>query len=169
MYPLKNKGQYLETILNITNQKYLDENMCVVTKIPTNINLIKINNKIITNATFKDNFNCDYIGVYNGLYFEFDAKETSKDEFNFNAIRKNQQQKLDLVTKNKGLAFIILYFSQYDDFYLISYSQLKEYIKANKKTIPRSWIISNCKELFLTNKLKLDYLKHFDHLINQIA
>ncbi|WP_434325599.1 Holliday junction resolvase RecU [Mycoplasma leachii] len=168
MHPLKNRGQYLETILNITNQKYLDENLCVVSKIPTNINLININNKVITNATFKDNFNCDYIGVYNGLYFEFDAKETSKDEFNFNAIRKNQQQKLNLVSKNKGLAFIILYFSKYDDFYIISYNKLIEYIKNNKKTIPRSWITKNCQELFLTNKLKLDYLKHFNHLINQI-
>ncbi|AJM71860.1 Holliday junction resolvase RecU [Mycoplasma yeatsii] len=169
MYPLKNKGQYLETILNITNQKYLNEQICVVTKIPTNINLINIKNKMITNATFKDNFNCDYIGVYNSVYFEFDAKETSKDSFNFNALRKNQQNKLELVEQQKGLAFIILYFSYYDDFYLITYKQLKDYTKKYKKTIPRQWIVENCIELFLTSSLKLDYVKHFNHLINQIC
>ncbi|WP_434341946.1 Holliday junction resolvase RecU [Mycoplasma putrefaciens] len=168
MYPLKNKGQYLETILNITNQKYINEQICVVTKIPTNINLINISNKTITNATFKDNFNCDYIGVYKSIYFEFDAKETSKDNFNFNAIRKNQQLKLDLVENQKGLAFIILYFSSYDDFYLLTYKQIKDYIQNYKKTIPRDWILKNGIELFLTSSLKLDYVKHFNHLISQI-
>lgn len=89
MNPIKNQGMFLETLLNITHQKYIDNKECVVSKIPTNIIPISTKNNQITNAKFYTSINCDYIGIYKGLYFEFEAKETYKDYFGFHLIRKN--------------------------------------------------------------------------------
>ncbi|WP_027063146.1 Holliday junction resolvase RecU [Mesoplasma seiffertii] len=166
MYPINNLGQYLETIINITNQKYLEENLCLVTKIPTNINLVETNNKKILNANFKKSFNCDYIGVYQGQYFEFEAKETYQDYFDFKALRKNQQSKLSYVCNFKGIGFIIIYFGKYEEFFLIDFLKLKDYVLTIKKRVPYQWFEENAYKLYLTYELKLDYLKYLNYLIN---
>ncbi|AUF83662.1 Holliday junction resolvase RecU [Mesoplasma syrphidae] len=166
MHPINNLGQYLETIINITNQKYLKEKLCLVTKIPTNINLVQTNNKKIINANFKENFNCDYIGVYQGQYFEFEAKETYQDYFDFKGLRKNQQTKLSYVCYFKGISFVIIYFGKYEEFFIIDFLKIKEYANNIKKRISYKWFEENAYKLYLTYELKLDYLKFLNCLVS---
>ncbi len=66
---IKNKGKFLEEIIDITNQKYWDTNKLIVTKIPVPINIINTNKKTIIKGNFTTNKNCDYIGCLNGTYF----------------------------------------------------------------------------------------------------
>ncbi|AAT75560.1 recombination protein U [Mesoplasma florum L1] len=166
MNPIKNQGMFLETLLNITHQKYIDNNDCVVSKIPTNIIPITTKNNQITSAKFKDSLNCDYIGAYKGTYFEFEAKETYKDYFDFHLIRKNQNEKLKLVLNNKGIAFIIVYFGNYEEFFLVNYLTLINWVNKNKKTIPYEWFLDNAYQVYLDNEFKLNYLPKLNFLIS---
>ncbi|ASZ08961.1 Holliday junction resolvase RecU [Mesoplasma chauliocola] len=166
MNPIKNQGMFLETLLNITHQKYLDNNECLVSKIPTSIIPISTKNNQITSAKFYSSMNCDYIGVYKGLYFEFEAKETYKEYFDFHLIRKNQKNKMNLVIQNKGIAFLIIYFGSYEEFFLIDYFTLLNWTNKNKKSIPYEWFIDNAYQLYLDNEFKLNYLPKINFLIS---
>lgn len=166
MIPIKNKGMYLETLINITNEKYLNENICVVTKIPTNVKLMNTDANFITKAAFQTSFNCDYIGVYKGIYLEFEAKETSKNYFDFNLIRKNQSEKLLKVNHNGGISFLIIHFSEYESYFLVEFLKILEWIKENKKRIPYEWFLEYGYEIYLTNDLKLDYVSVISRIID---
>lgn len=166
MNPLKNQGMFLEEVLNLTHQKYSEENICLVCKIPTNIGLIKTDNKIINQAFFKDSYNCDYIGNYEGHYFEFEAKETYQTFFNWQALRKNQIKKLNQVLATKGLAFLIIYFGQEELFYLVDFAILQTTIINFGQKIPLEWFEQNAKQLNLNSQLKLDYLEYLNFLTN---
>ncbi|WP_408630941.1 Holliday junction resolvase RecU [Mesoplasma melaleucae] len=71
--------------------------------------------------------------MYKGLYFEFEAKETYKEYFYFHLIRKNQNTKLKLVADYKGIAFLIIYFGNYEEFFLVDYLTLLNWVNKNKK------------------------------------
>jgi recombination protein U len=49
----------------------------IINKVPVNYDLLEVKNNIIS-GVIKSNNNCDYIGIYNGQYVEFEAKETEK-------------------------------------------------------------------------------------------
>ncbi|ATG97293.1 Holliday junction resolvase RecU [Mesoplasma lactucae] len=166
MNPIKNKGLFLEEVLNITNQKYIDSNKAIVNKIPTNIKLIKANDNLINKAIFKEGSNCDYVGCYKGCYFEFEAKETIKDSFSYQNLRKNQITELNRIVDNHGIAFIIVYFSSEERFFICDWLLMKNYFIKFKKTIPLEWFIENTAELFINSHLELDYLKEFNRLTN---
>lgn len=117
--PLKNKGLFLETVLNLTHQRYFDNQQALVNKIPTNIKLVKKGDQKSNQPVFSTGRNCDYVGVYHGTYFEFEAKETQQAVFKAQMIRKNQVQELDAVLAHQGLAFLIVYFVTEERFFLI--------------------------------------------------
>ncbi|WP_026389702.1 Holliday junction resolvase RecU [[Acholeplasma] multilocale] len=162
MYPLKNKGKYLESLLNITHQKYLEEDICVVSNISPGVYFTNPSK----NLNFKANFNCDYIGIYKHHYFEFEAKETYQEWFDFKAFRPNQIKKLTLVRQHGGIAFMIVYFANYDEFYLTSFDKIANYVKENKNRVPYEWFNINSYQLYLDSHLKLDYLKFLNYLFN---
>jgi len=164
MLPIKNKGMFLEEILNLTNQKYLEEKRCFVTKIPTSLKVIKGQNQ--TKIAYQENFNCDYIGCYQGQYFEFEAKETDLRAFSFYNLRKNQIAKLNLIVQNQGIGFVIIYFNYYDRYFLVNWLTFQHTNFKNKKTIPLEWFIENSFELFIQHNLTLDYLPIINRLIN---
>jgi len=164
MLPIKNKGMFLEEILNLTNQKYLEEKRCFVTKVPTSLKVIKKQNQ--TKIAYQENFNCDYIGCYQGQYFEFEAKETDLETFSFHNLRKNQIAKLDLIVQNQGIGFVIIYFNYYNRYFLVNWSTFQQANFKNKKTIPLEWFIDNSFELFIQHNLILDYLPIINRLTN---
>ncbi|ATZ18836.1 Holliday junction-specific endonuclease [Williamsoniiplasma somnilux] len=169
MKPINNQGMFLEEILNITHNKYEQQEICSVSKIPTNIGVVKTNhNKLINSALFKESSNCDYIGNFIGRYFEFEAKETYQDFFNWQGIRKNQIKKLNHILATNGLAFLIIYFGQFDKYFLIDFALLQFRVNNFGQKVYFQWFEKNAHELFLTHELKLDYLQCFNSLTNWI-
>ncbi|AHI53669.1 Holliday junction-specific endonuclease [Spiroplasma sabaudiense Ar-1343] len=162
-----NKGMFLETVINHANKYYLNNNIALVSKINVNINLVKIEDKQITKANFSQNFNCDYIGLFQGTYLEFEAKETYKDHFSFINLKKHQEEKLVSVTQNFGLGFVIIYFHNFDQYFCVNILKLVWQAKENKK-IPYLWFKENAIEIFMKNGLLLDYLSGVSRLINCI-
>ncbi|QBQ07508.1 Holliday junction-specific endonuclease [Spiroplasma gladiatoris] len=159
---LANKGMYLETIINNCLEFWISLGL-LVQKMPVNNKLISIENNIIKAKLDKNQF-CDYNGIYKGFYLEFEAKETSKNYFDLNNLKKNQVDKLDLIMKLKGLTFILIYFHMYDKYFCLNYSYIKKF---RKKKIEYDWFINNCYELQRKN-LVLDLISYLNHLISYI-
>ena len=77
------RGSSLEEMVNITNEKYREQNLALIQKVPTPITPIKIdkNNRHITLAYFEKKSTVDYMGVVQSIPVCFDAKECSKIPF----------------------------------------------------------------------------------------
>ena len=66
-----NQGMDLEEMINISNEYYKDKKLCLITKRPTPINVVKVDyskGALITNAYFEKQSTTDYNGVYKGYY-----------------------------------------------------------------------------------------------------
>ncbi|ATZ17440.1 Holliday junction-specific endonuclease [Williamsoniiplasma luminosum] len=153
MQPLNQQGMFLETILNLTHEKFKIDNECLVIKIPTNWVITKANDH-----SFLKHEACDYIGNYQGYYFEFEAKETYKNFFDWKMIRKSQILKMNQIIQNQGIAFLIIYFGEHDSFYFVDYLFLKTWVETNQQHIPYEWFELNTQKIYLNSQLKLDYL-----------
>ena len=72
-----NRGMNLEYLINNANKYYLENDIAVIHKKPTPIQLVDVDYKKneIKKAYFKDKSTLDYNGLYKGKYIDFDAKE----------------------------------------------------------------------------------------------
>ncbi|ELL44960.1 Holliday junction resolvase RecU [Spiroplasma melliferum] len=169
MYLPNNRGMFLESLLNYTIQKYFDNNTSLFFKRPVNIIPLEKYQHLITKSYFKTKTGCDYYGLYQGHYIEFEAKETNQQKFNLNNIKTHQLQQLALVHNHHGISFIIIYFHSYDRYFILSYQKLTEWIKLMPtKQIPLSYFIENGHELFLVFPNFLDFEPILNQLINYI-
>ena len=66
----------------------------------------------------------DYIGVVQGIPVCFDAKECRTDAFPLANVHPHQIQFMKDFERQKGIAFLLLYFSGRDLFYYLKLSEL---------------------------------------------
>ena len=120
------RGSILEELINHCNDKYLENNLALIQKIPTPIKPIKIDKETrhITLAYFDQKSTVDYIGVVQGIPICFDAKECSSNTFPIQNIHEHQIDFMSNFEKQGGVAFIILYFSTYDEKYYIPFTDI---------------------------------------------
>ncbi|MFD0768499.1 Holliday junction resolvase RecU [Bacillus sp. CGMCC 1.60114] len=120
-----NRGMSLEEELNETNQYYLTHNIACVHKKPTPLQIVKVDYPkrsaaVIKEAYFKQPSTTDYNGVYKGKYIDFEAKETkNKTSFPLQNFHLHQIQHMKQVLAHNGIAFVIIKFTLYDEFYLL--------------------------------------------------
>lgn len=86
------RGSALEEIINRTNEKYLEQKLGLIQKIPTPITPVKINEETrqISLAYFEQKSTVDYIGAVQGIPVCFDAKECKTDTFPLQNIHEHQ-------------------------------------------------------------------------------
>ncbi len=120
------RGSTLEDLINRTNEKYLENSLALIQKIPTPITPINIDkeNRHITLAYFDQKSTVDYIGAVQGLPVCFDAKECAVDTFSLQNIHDHQVEFMINFEKQGGIAFLILYYSHKDLFYYLNLKQL---------------------------------------------
>lgn len=120
------RGSTLEGFINMTNEKYLLGGLALIQKIPTPIKPINIDHssKQITLAYFDQKSTVDYIGVVQGIPVCFDAKETAFESFPLQNIHEHQIEFMKNFEQQKGIAFIILYFSAKDEFYYVPFCDI---------------------------------------------
>ncbi|MEH6890698.1 Holliday junction resolvase RecU [Bacillus sp. JJ864] len=120
-----NRGMSLEEELNETNQYYLTHNIACVHKKPTPLQIVKVDYPkrsaaVIKEAYFKQPSTTDYNGVYKGKYIDFEAKETrNKTSFPLQNFHLHQINHMKEVLVHNGIAFVIIKFTLYDEFYLL--------------------------------------------------
>ena len=148
-----NRGMSLEESINITNSYYLDNNLAVIYKKPTPIQITKLDSKKgrIVDGFFKSPSTTDYNGIYKGKYIDFEAKETqNKTSFPLANIGKHQVQHLKNVKEHGAIAFVIISFSKLNEIYLLDANYvIASYNNLDRKSIP------------------YEYIKEHGHLINE--
>lgn len=123
------RGSTLEELLNRTNEKYLENHLALIQKIPTPITPINIDKSTrhITLAYFDQKSTVDYIGVVQGIPVCFDAKECNSDTFPLQNIHEHQIRFMTEFEKQDGLAFILIFFTKRDQFYYLRFNELMTY------------------------------------------
>lgn len=122
------RGSLLETLINLTNEKYREQKIALVQKIPTPITPVSINDKgQITMAYFDSKSTVDYIGAVQGIPICFDAKECSKSSFPLQNIHEHQIKFMEEFEEQDGIAFMLIYFSNTDEYYYAPFREIKKY------------------------------------------
>lgn len=142
----KNRGMFLEHILNDTNQYYLREDKAIIYKKPTPIKVLNVSYRsrkttIINKAVFSETSTLDYNGIYKGKYIEFDAKECkSKTSFPLSNIKEHQMIHIKNILNHGGIVFLIIFIC--NNFYLFDGKDLIDFANNNdRKSIPIETII----------------------------
>lgn len=128
------RGSSLEELINLTNEKYRDKKLAVVQKVPTPITPINIDKatRHITLAYFEKKSTVDYIGVVQGVPVCFDAKECKTNRFPLHNVHEHQIEFMKEFEEQSGVAFLIVYFSEADVYYYMTFRELyRFYERAN--------------------------------------
>ena len=136
------RGSTLEELINYTNESYRAKGLAVIQKVPTPIKPIQIDQKsrTITLAYFDQKSTVDYIGVVQSIPICFDAKETSKKSLPIQNIHPHQILFLEDFQKQEGVAFLLVYFIEYNQYFMLPFEILKKYWdraqEGGRKSIP---------------------------------
>lgn len=136
------RGSAFEDLINRTNKAYFDDDLAVVQKIPTSIKPVELNSEkgIITLAYFDEKSTVDYIGNIQGIPVCFDAKETAHKSLPIANIHPHQVLFMDKFDLQGGIAFLLVHFSRFDEYYILEMKTLIEYynkaLDGGRKSIP---------------------------------
>lgn len=158
-----NRGMNLEENINISNEFYLENNIALITKRPTPINVVKVdytNGAKIVDAYFEKQSTTDYNGVYKSRYIDFEAKNTrSKTSFPLNNISSHQIEHLRRVIAFNGIAFFIIQFELLNEVYLLDASYVIDFYENEKRrSIPYETIKENGVYISQGYFPRLDYI-----------
>ena len=133
-----NQGMALEDMINRTNEYYIQHNIAFINKRPTSIKILKTSDKYrITEAVFLAPSTLDYVGICDGHYLDFEAKETvSKKGFPMSNIAKHQIDAMKAIISQKGITFAIIFLRSFNEIYLLDGHVLIEAYNKNQTIIP---------------------------------
>ncbi|UXS61015.1 Holliday junction resolvase RecU [Staphylococcus ureilyticus] len=151
----KNRGVFLEKVIEKSNNQYLERDLALIDKIPTPM----------TGNTRKNTFRytkkstVDFTGVSQGQFVCFDAKQCSVPRFEFSRLQPHQESYLKHAHKQKGLAFILILFTKENELYKLTISEYV-YLKNNltRKSISLDWFRENKTQIKSKNGVYYDYL-----------
>lgn len=118
------RGMTLEQQINESNKYYLNEEIAVVHKKPTPIQIVKVDypkrsKAVIREAYFRQASTTDYNGVYRGYYIDFEAKETkNKSSFPLKNFHQHQIDHLAACLRQKGICFTIIRFASLERYFV---------------------------------------------------
>lgn len=118
-----NRGMTLEDDLNETNKYYLTNQIAVIHKKPTPVQIVNVHYPkrsaaVIKEAYFKQSSTTDYNGIYKGRYIDFEAKETkNKTSFPLQNFHDHQIEHMKQVKAQDGICFVII--SAFDQVYFL--------------------------------------------------
>lgn len=120
------RGSTLEDLINRTNEKYRENHLALIQKIPTPITPINIDkeSRHITLAYFEQKSTVDYIGAVQGIPVCFDAKECNTDTFPLANIHEHQVEFMRQFEEQDGIAFLLISFTHRDELYYLRFADL---------------------------------------------
>ncbi len=170
-----NLGMTLESDIVETNAYYLKHNLAVIHKKPTPIQVVNVsyparNKAKITEAYYRTPSTTDFNGLYKGKYIDFDAKETtSKTSFPLANVHEHQILHLTDVDNHGGIAFLIVGWKAYNEYYYLPFKSLLAIWDKSKtdgrKSIPYSYFKETCHQIPFSYQPRLNYLKIVDLFI----
>ena len=123
------RGSTLEEFINRTNERYMEQGLALIQKIPTPITPVRIDkeHRHITLAYFEQKSTVDYIGAVQGIPVCFDAKECNTDTFPLQNIHEHQVSFMEKFEKQGGIAFFIIYYSQRNELYYMPFQEINRF------------------------------------------
>ncbi len=123
------RGSTLEELVNRSNEKYQQNKLALIQKIPTPITPINIDKSTrhITLAYFEQKSTVDYIGAVQGIPVCFDAKECKTNTFPLQNIHDHQVSFMKDFEAQGGVAFFLIYYSTQDLFYYLRFHKFLEF------------------------------------------
>ena len=120
------RGSTLEEFINRTNEKYLENGLALIQKVPTPITPINIDKatRHITLAYFDQKSTVDYIGAVQGIPVCFDAKESAVTTFPLQNIHEHQITFMEAFERQGGIAFILLDFTALQEVYYVPFRDI---------------------------------------------
>ncbi|WP_029513327.1 Holliday junction resolvase RecU [Mycoplasmopsis primatum] len=160
----KNRGMFLETIINQTINYYANNNIAFIEKKNLPIKFSQLINKkqkiSAYDAYVYKKSTVDYIGCYKGKFVAFEAKSTNENFLPKLNIQYHQKEYLQAIMNNGGLAFFIIFFSLYDEFYVVNY---QDFLTIEAKNMYRyEWIKKIGKAIPLTFPGIIDFLPYIN-------
>jgi len=158
------RGSALEESVNMTNEKYREQGLALIQKIPTPITPVEMDKEHghITLAYFDKKSTVDYIGVVQGVPVCFDAKECAADTFALQNIHEHQVLFMRDFEKQDGIAFVLIYFTKRDIYYYMRDEELEKFWKRAEDGGRKSFRFDELDEEFFfksTNGYYITYLE----------
>ena len=121
------RGSTLEDLINRTNEKYRENGLALIQKVPTPITPVRMDkeHRQITLAYFEQKSTVDYIGAVQGIPVCFDAKECAGDTFALQNIHEHQVKFMEEFEQQGGVSFFLIYYTGKDLFYYLPLVFLK--------------------------------------------
>lgn len=166
------RGMTLEQQINESNKYYLQEEVAVIHKKPTPVQIVKVDypkrsKAVIREAYFRQASTTDYNGVYQGYYLDFEAKETrNKTNFPLKNFHEHQIFHLHECLKQKGICFAIIGFTSLKRYFVVPASLvIKAWNTKDKSSLTLKEIETNSFEIRSGFRPTLPYLIAVDHFI----
>lgn len=157
------RGSTFEELINQTNDRYQEQSLALIQKVPTPITPMKIDQKTrhITLAYFDQKSTVDYIGVVQGIPVAFDAKECKTDTFPLQNVHEHQIRFMQDFEKQNGVTFLLIYYTQREQFYYLRFDELMLFWKRMKQGGRKSFRLDELSVAFFfssPNHLWVPYL-----------
>ena len=171
-----NRGMTLEDEINRSNQYYLENEIAVIHKKPTPIQIVSVDYPKRSAAKIKEAYfqrasTTDYNGVYRGRYIDFDAKETqNKNSFPLKNFHEHQVEHMRQCLKQQGICFAIIKFVSDQSIFVLKASDLISawdlQDSGGRKSIPRTEIEDKAFQIDYHINPLIPYLDAVDQIIN---
>lgn len=169
-----NRGMTLEEDINATNEFYLTNDLAVIHKKPTPVQVVNVHYPkrsaaVITEGYFKQPSTTDYNGVYRKEHIDFEAKETNnKTRFPLANIHTHQMKHMERVIKHGGICFLLIRFKLLAETYFLKAEELLPYWygiwQGGRKSIPYEEVAGIGYEVPFHYLKRVDYLQIIDRL-----
>ena len=138
------RGSTLEDMINRTNEKYAENGLALIQKIPTPITPVKMDKETrhITLAYFDQKSTVDYIGAVQGIPVCFDAKECAVDTFSLQNVHEHQG----------GIAFVLIFYTHKNLLYYLTFQSLYKFWKRSMEGGRKSFRFEELDEAYILPK-----------------
>lgn len=122
-----NRGKEAEELIELVNGRYLARGIAQIHKVPTAWLPIRNRYGKIVSAKVDKPAAVDFLGNHLGRAIAFDVKSTrNKQRWSLNEISQHQVEYLENEHKINGTAFIILFFWETEEIFVIPFPYLKK-------------------------------------------
>lgn len=160
------RGSTLEDFINRTNERYQQQGLALIQKIPTPITPVRMDkdHRQITLAYFDQRSTVDYIGAVQGIPVCFDAKECSADTFPLSNIHEHQMEFMEGFEKQDGIAFFIIYYSARNELYYMRFEEIRRFWERMKEGGRKSVRFEELNQEFFMNLTGGVYVPYLEML-----
>lgn len=163
-----NRGMSFEKELNESNKYYQANQIALIHKKPTPLQIVKVDypkraKAVVKEAYFQSPSTTDYNGIFRGKYIDFEAKETnSKTSFPIQNIHEHQIKHIKQVIDLGGISFILIKFNALNHTFLLDGRDLFELyeksLKGGRKSISIKFLLEKAHIVERKIIYSLDYL-----------